>query len=315
MKTCPNCGQSTRDDDRFCPSCGQPTDPRRQGPLVTEDRSPRRQAASAAASNVVGYVGALKRFWWVLVIGLLFAIFASLSARFTVGFFPPSLEEKEPVSYTAEARLLVNSASNLHYRAQVTTDIPRETGGGDESDSEDGHGALRQRAGPWHDHPEREHVSVHHRVRPHRRLPARGIRRAPRRSLRPGRDVGGDRESRRALGNPGHSSSSRRRQPRGRDCARGQDGEGVHRLAPAGADRRQDQARGPHGHRAAHDPPAASAASAGPSTTLPILVFVVVFAAFCVLAILLDRLVPARPQPARSDVEPLEQPVKVKKTA
>ena len=86
---------------------------------------------------MVGYIGALKRFWWVLVIGLLFAIFASLSARFTVGFFPPSLEEKESVSYTAEARLLVNSASNLHYRAQVTTDIPRETGGGDESDSEE----------------------------------------------------------------------------------------------------------------------------------------------------------------------------------
>jgi hypothetical protein len=61
--------------------------------------------------------------------------------------------------------------------------------------------------------------------------------------------------------------------------------------------------------------PRSVGASVGPSTTLPILVFVVVFAAFCVLAILLDRLVPARPQPARSGVEPLEQPVKVKKTA
>ena len=61
--------------------------------------------------------------------------------------------------------------------------------------------------------------------------------------------------------------------------------------------------------------PEGAIASAGPSTSLPILVFVVVFAAFCVLAILLDRLVPARPKPARSDVEPLEQPVKVKKTA
>jgi hypothetical protein len=62
--------------------------------------------------------------------------------------------------------------------------------------------------------------------------------------------------------------------------------------------------------------PKGAVASAGPSTTLPILVFVVVFAAFCVLAILLDRLVPIRPRPARSDVEPpVEQPVKVKKTA
>ena len=73
---------------------------------------------------MASYAGALRRFWWVLVIGLLFAIFASLSARFTVGFFPPSLEEKESVSYTAEARLLVNSASNPHFRAAETTFTP-----------------------------------------------------------------------------------------------------------------------------------------------------------------------------------------------
>jgi len=61
--------------------------------------------------------------------------------------------------------------------------------------------------------------------------------------------------------------------------------------------------------------PRGAIASAGPSTTLPLLVFIVLFAAFCVLAVLLDRLVPPRqPRPARSDVEPLE-PVKVKKTA
>ena len=56
-------------------------------------------------------------------------------------------------------------------------------------------------------------------------------------------------------------------------------------------------------------------ASAGPSTTLPVLVFLVVLAAFCILAILLDRLVPPRQsRPAEMDVEALE-PVQVKKTA
>jgi capsular polysaccharide biosynthesis protein len=61
--------------------------------------------------------------------------------------------------------------------------------------------------------------------------------------------------------------------------------------------------------------PRGAIASAGPSTTLPILVFLVVLAAFCVLAVLLDRLVPPRqPRPARADVESLE-PVKAKKTA
>jgi hypothetical protein len=62
--------------------------------------------------------------------------------------------------------------------------------------------------------------------------------------------------------------------------------------------------------------PQGAFASAGPSTTLPVLVFVVVFAAFCVLAVFLDRLLPPRqPRSAReSDLEPLE-PVEVKKTA
>ena len=61
--------------------------------------------------------------------------------------------------------------------------------------------------------------------------------------------------------------------------------------------------------------PRGAVASAGPSTTLPLLVFVAVFAAFCILAILLDRLVPQQQaRPASSDVEPLES-VKVKKTA
>jgi hypothetical protein len=43
-----------------------------------------------------------------------------------------------------------------------------------------------------------------------------------------------------------------------------------------------------------------------------VLVFLVVFAAFCVLAVLLDRLIPART--GRPDVEKVE-PVTVKKTA
>ena len=85
------------------------------------------------ASNVAA-TPARQAFWWVLVIGLLFAIVASLSARFTVGFFPPSLAEKEEVSYTAEARLLVNSASNPHIRSAETTFEPAPTAGEDTTD-------------------------------------------------------------------------------------------------------------------------------------------------------------------------------------
>ena len=96
VKTCPNCGQATRDDDRFCPSCGQPTDPRRQ-PARARRGSPRRATPRRPRGllNVAGYAHALRRFWWVLVIGAVFALLAALSARFSISVFPPGLDEKE----------------------------------------------------------------------------------------------------------------------------------------------------------------------------------------------------------------------------
>lgn len=117
VRTCPNCGQSTRDDDRFCPSCGQPTDPRRASSVVPDERS-RRTLASGATANVAGYANALRRFWWVLVIGVVFALLAALSARFSISVLPPGLDEKRTVSYTAESRLLITSAG------KAETDIP-----------------------------------------------------------------------------------------------------------------------------------------------------------------------------------------------
>jgi zinc-ribbon domain len=314
VKTCPNCGQSTRDDDRFCASCGQPTDPRRQSqPLIVDDR-PRRPAASVAASNVVGYIGALKRFWWVLVIGLLFAMFAALSARFNVGFLPPSLEEKEPVTYTAEARLLVNSASNPHYRSQVTTDIPRGTSGGDESGSEaetvpfvsqPDLATIIRNANTYPFIIESDRLADYRRAE-FGELPgvvsaqgATSVVTANRVELSEIPvirlvAVADSPEDAIALADKtGKAFIGWLRQEQIDDNIRPEDRMVVEQLTT----------------------PQGVAASAGPSTTLPLLVFVVVFAAFCVLALLLDRLVPERPLPARSDVEPLEQRVKVKKTA
>ena len=280
------------------------------------DDRPRRPAASAAASNVVGYMGALKRFWWVLVIGLLFAMFAALSARFTVGFLPPSLEEKESISYTAEARLLVNSASNPHYRAQVTTDVPRETGGGDE-----GEGSEEPETVPFVSSPDLATIIRNantypfiiesDRVADYRRaefgeLPGAVSAQGATSVVTANRvelseipvirlvAVADSPEDAIALADKtGKAFIGWLRQEQIDDKIRPEDRMVIEQLTT----------------------PQGVAASAGPSTTLPILVFVVVFAAFCVLAILLDRLVPARPEPARSDVEPLEQPVKVKKTA
>jgi capsular polysaccharide biosynthesis protein len=324
VKTCPNCGQSTRDDDRFCPSCGQPTDPRRQSqPLVAEDRPRRSAAASAATTNVASYVGALKRFWWVLVIGLLFAMFAALSARFTVSFFPPSLAEKEEVSYTAEARLLVNSASNPHFRSAETTFVPQgpasdaSTGDGDSGTEED----SQQNLVPFSQPPDLNTIIRNantypfiiesDRVADFRReqfgeLPgsvsaigATSVVTANRVELSEIPvvrlvAVAGSPEDAIALADKtGKAFIGWLREEQIDDKIRPEDRMVIEQLTiPKGA-----------------------IASEGPSTSLPLLVFVVVFAAFCVLAILLDRLIPDRPRPQRSDVEPLEQPVKVKKTA
>jgi hypothetical protein len=327
VKSCPNCGQSTRDDDRFCPSCGQPTDPRRQSqPLPVDDR-PRRPAASSAAStaatNVASYAGALKRFWWVLVIGLLFAMFAALSARFTVTFFPPGLAEKEEVSYTAEARLLVNSASNPHFRAAETTLIPQ---GPVDEDSEDtdptsDEGASGQTLVPITQPPDLNTIIRNANTYPFliesdgvadfRReqfgeLPgsisaigATSVVTANRVELseipviRLVAVAGSPDDAIGLADKTGKAFIGWLKQRQERNNIRAEDRMVVEQLST----------------------PKGAVASAGPSTTLPILVFVVVFAAFCVLAILLDRLVPRRPQPQRSDFEPIEQPVKVKKTA
>jgi hypothetical protein len=272
---------------------------------------------------VASYAGALKRFWWVLVIGLLFAMFAALSARFTVSFFPPSLDEKEEISYTAEARLLVSSASNPHVRSAETTFVPQ---GPVDEDSEDTDATgdeadSGQTLVPFSSPPDLNTIIRNANTYPFliesdgvadfRRerfgdLPgsvsaigATSVVTANRVELseipviRLVAVAGSPEDAINLADKTGKAFIGWLKQEQDDDKIRAQDRMVVEQLTiPRGA-----------------------VASAGPSTTLPILVFVVVFAAFCVLAILLDRLVPSRPRPQRSDVAPIEQPVKVKKTA
>ena len=279
-----------------------------------------------AASNVAGYAGALKRFWWVLVIGLLFAIFASLSARFTVGFFPPSLEEKESVSYTAEARLLVNSASNPHFRAAETTFTPvgpaadedTETDAGTDPGTEEG---QQPQLVPFSQPPDLNTIIRNANTYPFI-IESDGV--ADFRREQFGELPGAVS----AIGATSVVTANRVELSEipvirlvavagsPEDAIELADKTGKAFIGWLQAEQEEDNIR--QRDRMVVEQltiPKGAIASAGPSTSLPILVFVVVFAAFCVLAILLDRLVPARPKPARSDVEPLEQPVKVKKTA
>jgi RNA polymerase subunit RPABC4/transcription elongation factor Spt4 len=334
VKTCPNCGQATRDDDRFCPSCGQPTEPRRgtTSQIVVEDRSRRATASAAAVSasvNVAGYMQALRRFWWLVAIGAVFALLAALSARFTIGLFPPGLEEKDPVSYTSESRLLITSADNPHFRSKETVQVPQPTGAGEQTTTDESATAEGEEPAA-----EEEPNTVPFSSPPDLNTIVRNANTYPyiiesdqvadyRR-----REFGELPGTVSALGATSVVTANRvelSEIPVIRLIAVADTPEDAVALADKtgkafigwledfqvdkkipGTDRiTAEQLTVPRG----------AISSAGPSTSLPVLVFIVVFAAFCVLAVLLDRFLPPRqPRSARSDVEALE-PVEVKKTA
>ena len=329
MKTCPNCGQATRDDDRFCASCGQPTDPRRQAPAPADDRA-RRSFASTASVNVAGYAQALRRFWWVLVIGVVVALLAALSARFTINFFPPGLEEKEEISWTAESRLLITSADNPHFRSKETILVPRGPGGGTGTSEDEGSGTQGQGEDPAAEDdnlvPFSSAPDLNTIVRNANTYPyviesdeVADYRR---------REFGELPGSVTALGVTSVVTANRielSEIPIIRLIAVADTPEDAVGLADKTGKAFigwlgdfQDSNDIPQDDRIVVEQlntPRGAFASAGPSTTLPVFVFLAVFAAFCVLAVLLDRLVPTRqPRPAQSDVEALP-PVEVKKTA
>jgi hypothetical protein len=334
VRTCPNCGQATREDDRFCPSCGQPTDPRRQSPLAVEDRSRRPVVTGAGASaNVAGYLHALRRFWWVLVLGAVVALLAALSARFSISLFPPGLEEKEEVSYTAESRILITSNQNPHFRGQVTVEVPRAVAGGDsgsEAEGEEGEGggggdgdgqAAEEETVPFSSMPDLNTIVRNANTYPYI-IESDAVAEYRQREF-------GDLEgSVTALGVTSVVAANRielSEIPVIRLIAVASTPEDAVGLADKTGkafigwlDEFQDEKEIPRSDRIVVEQlntPRGAIASAGPSTGLPVLVFIALFAAFCVLAILLDRFLPEQQaKPARADVEPVE-PVEVKKTA
>jgi hypothetical protein len=323
VKTCPNCGQATRDDDRFCPSCGQPTDPRRHPALPAEDRSRRSIASSAASLNVAGYVNSLRRFWWVLVIGAVFALLASLSARYSISAFPPGLEAKEEVSWTAESRLLITSADDPHFRSQITEEVPigpATADGSEDAASGEGDGEAVQTA-PFSSAPDLNTIIRNANLYPYiiESDQVADYRREQYGEL-PG--------SVQALGVTSVVTANRielSEIPIIRLIAVASTPDDAVGLADKTGkafigwleEFQKQEEIGQEDRIVVQqlNEPLGAVASSGPSTTLPVLVFFVVLAAFCVLAVLLDRLVPPRqPRPARTDVEPFEA-VEVKKTA
>jgi zinc-ribbon domain len=332
VRTCPNCGHTTRDDDRFCASCGQPTDLRVQSSLSSSDDRARRTVA-AASSNVGTYVRALRRFWWVLVIGAVVALLAGLSARFSISLLPPGLDEKDSITYTAESRLLVSSAQDPYFRSQITTFVDQPGQAVDGSTTDEGTTTDESTEGE----PSADGASVDQGI-PFVSAPdlTTLIRTAnlypfiiesdPLAAYR--RELYGDLPgSVSALGVTSVVTANRielSEIPVLKLIATAGSSEDAVALADKTAkafiswlEREQERAKPsiiPEDRIVVEQltVPSGAIASEGPSSTLPVLVFLVVFAAFCVLAVLLDRLVPARPR--RPDVQKVE-PVKVKKTA
>ncbi len=327
VKTCPNCGQATRDDDRFCPSCGQPTDPRRgTASIVVEDRSRRAQAGAVAATasvNVLGYLRALHRFWWVVAIGLAVALVAALSARFTIGLFPPSLEERDAVSYTAESRLLITSSDNPHFRSKETVQVPApaSSDGGTADESQDQSADGEPNTVPLSSAPDLNTIVRNANTYPY-------IIESDRVADYRLREFGELPGSVSALGATSVVTANRvelSEIPIIRLVAvAGSPDDAVALADKTGKafigwlEDFQVDNQIPKTDRIVAQQltvPRGALASAGPSTALPLLVFVVVFAAFCVLAVLLDRFMPPeQPRSATTDIEPLE-PFEVKKTA
>jgi hypothetical protein len=281
---------------------------------------------AAATSNVAVYTHALRRFWWVLVIGLVIALLAGLSARFSVSLFPPGLQEKEEVTYSASSRILISSAQSPYFRSQTTTFV-EQPNRADEGTGEETAGEEPSADGA-------SATSVPFVTAPDLNTLARVANLYP-------------------LIIESDQVAEFRRQQYG-DLPGSVSATGIYSVATANRVELSEipviqlvsVAGTPEDAVALADKtakafigwleqeqkaseirpedrivveqlivPRGALASAGPSTTLPVLVFIVVFAAFCVLAILLDRLVPSRPRPVRSDVEQVREPVSVKKTA
>jgi hypothetical protein len=77
------------------------------------------------------YVRSLLRFWWVVVIGLVVAQLFALLVVFKADFstIPPKLTERSKPTYTSTGRLLVNSPQVPYVRISVTHAVDAATGG------------------------------------------------------------------------------------------------------------------------------------------------------------------------------------------
>jgi len=118
--SCLNCGHEIHEGARFCARCGAPQTDGRDGGLV------------ALTPSLLGnqYVRSLRRYWWLLLLGLGVALIAAIAMVYRINFgsVPPTLEKREQLTYTASARILVTSAEAPYFRTRVTREVATTEG-------------------------------------------------------------------------------------------------------------------------------------------------------------------------------------------
>lgn len=118
--SCLNCGQEIHEGARFCARCGAPQTGGRDGGLAV------------LPPSLLGneYMLSLRRYWWLLLLGVGVAAVAAIAMVYRIDFgsVPPTLEKREQLTYTASARILVTSAEAPYFRTSVTREVPGPEG-------------------------------------------------------------------------------------------------------------------------------------------------------------------------------------------
>jgi hypothetical protein len=124
LMSCLNCGHEIPEDARFCARCGAAQTMSRDGGL--------REGGLAVVKGPTApgnqYLRALGRFWWLLVLGVGVAAIAAILAVYRVDFSSMSLEKKAQLTYTASSRLLITSAEAPYVRTRITEEVTTADG-------------------------------------------------------------------------------------------------------------------------------------------------------------------------------------------
>jgi hypothetical protein len=277
--SCLNCGHEIPEDARFCARCGAAQTSTRDGGLREGGLAVVK--APAAAGNQ--YLRALGRFWWLLVLGVGVAAIAAILAVYRVDFSSMSLEKKAQLTYTASSRLLVTSDEAPYLRHSITRDVAGADGSTQEYTSAPDIGTLISAANLYPILIESDEVQEL-REEMAGPLPGSVSTRAIYEVNSPSRFELSQVPVVEVFGSAGTAAGAVAITQATVDAFRAY----VNQTQNAAGLRRQERILIQEIQK-----PSGAAATGGSSASLPLMLFVVIAAAFFALAILLDRLFPA----------------------